>query len=672
MTRIYNFFLFLLLSLVFALIVLTNKSYSAEKYVCSIWQASSFQIVDRVNDLSRCNDLYYENSDSENYQLFSRYSNTILSNETYANLKKKETKKQELLLAQKKAEEEKKKQELLLVEERTKKLQDQDRFLAKKYQVQVNQKNIDLVKDYFRKGLSKKDIAIGKKSIVKINSKDVTTEDLVNYIDETGIQESQIKKNLDKNVIEDLLSGLISTKILDYEIEEYNLLIDDETLLEIIKKNEHFHDENGIFQRTKYEKFLLSNNISAKTFETRLRKRESQKRLFDLVIDGTIGSNKKYKAAKAKEPKQEEFKPENKDVDNEAPIIDIADNVTVNNQTFTLKGKVTDKSKLYIEANNRPLTVAKNGEFKLEGFVVDPEAGEQIKLVAIDQWQNKSEKIIKINVEFKDVAELRSYADPNPNKIKVKEDKNKIAIIIGIEKYRFLKNIDAPYANRDANAFRAYANRALGISNKNIKILIDENATRGETLKALTLWLPQAAKGKNKDIYIFFAGHGLASDDGKNLYILPQDGDAALLQYTAISRLEMFELINKVEPNSVTMFFDTCYSGQTRDEEMLVAGLRPIRLTAEEQDTPNNFTIFTASNYDQTSGSINQAKHGIFSYYLMKGMEGQADSNQDKKITNGELIAYLKQNVSEEAFINNRQQEPMLSGDPDKVLISYN
>jgi hypothetical protein len=261
---------------------------------------------------------------------------------------------------------------------------------------------------------------------------------------------------------------------------------------------------------------------------------------------------KKVEVAKVEEPKQEEFKPENKDVDNEAPIIDIADNVTVNNQTFTLKGKVTDKSKLYIEANNRPLTVAKNGEFKLEGFVVDPEAGEQIKLVAIDQWQNKSEKIIKINVEFKDVAELRSYADPNPNKIKVKEDKNKIAIIIGIEKYRFLKNIDAPYANRDANAFRAYANRALGISNKNIKILIDENATRGETLKALTLWLPQAAKGKNKDIYIFFAGHGLASDDGKNLYILPQDGDAALLQYTAISRLEMFELINKVEPNSVT------------------------------------------------------------------------------------------------------------------------
>ena len=119
------------------------------------------------------------------------------------------------------------------------------------------------------------------------------------------------------------------------------------------------------------------------------------------------------------------------------------------------------------------------------------------------------------------------------------------------------------------------------------------------------------------------------------------------------------------------MFFDTCYSGQTRKEETLVAGLRPVRLVAEEQEIPKNFNIFSASNMTQTSGSIEQAKHGIFSYYLMKGLEGNADTNLDNQITNGELIAYLKQNVSEEAFINNRQQEPMLSGDPNKVLISY-
>tara|TARA_X000000950_G_C13912650_1_gene659595 strand:- start:2513 stop:5377 length:2865 start_codon:yes stop_codon:yes gene_type:complete len=385
----------------------------------------------------------------------------------------------------------------------------------------------------------------------------------------------------------------------------------------------------------------------------------------------TLVAKNNTQIAKVEEPKQEEFKPKTKDIDNDAPIIEIAEAITVDSQAYTLKGKVKDKSKLYIEANGRPLKLNKE-TFQIEGFIVDPEAGEQIKLVAIDQWKNKSEKTINIKVKFQEVADKRIYEIPNPSKIKVKLDRNKIAIIIGIEKYRSLKNIDAPFANRDANAFRAYANKALGIPNKNIKVLIDDNATRAETLKALTLWLPQTARGKGKDIYIFFAGHGLASDDGKNLYILPQDGDAALLQYTAISRLEIFELINKVEPSSVTMFFDTCYSGQTRDERMLVAGLRPIRLLESEQEKPTNFTIFTASNYDETSGSIEEAKHGIFSYFLMKGMEGKADENNDKKITNGELITYLKQNVSEEAFMNNRQQEPMLSGDPNKILIKFN
>ena len=104
---------------------------------------------------------------------------------------------------------------------------------------------------------------------------------------------------------------------------------------------------------------------------------------------------------------------------------------------------------------------------------------------------------------------------------------------------------------------------------------------------------------------------------------------------------------------------------------MLVASLRPLRKVADEQDTPDNFTIFTASNNEQTSGSIKEAKHGMFSYFLMRGMEGNADINNDKKITNGELIAYLQDNVSQEAFTQNREQDPMLVGDPDKVLISY-
>ena len=55
----------------------------------------------------------------------------------------------------------------------------------------------------------------------------------------------------------------------------------------------------------------------------------------------------------------------------------------------------------------------------------------------------------------------------------------------------------------------------------------------------------------------------------------------------------------------------------------------------------------------------------------MKGLEGKADINQDKKITNGELLAYMDENVSQKASELGRQQNPSLAGDPNKVLMSY-
>ncbi len=120
------------------------------------------------------------------------------------------------------------------------------------------------------------------------------------------------------------------------------------------------------------------------------------------------------------------------------------------------------------------------------------------------------------------------------------------------------------------------------------------------------------------------------------------------------------------------MFMDTCYSGVSRDEEILLASARPIRIVADEQEgVPDNFTIFTASQLDQLSSGLKEANHGIFSYYLMKGLEGKADRNKDKQITNGEMLAYMDQNVSQKASELGRQQNPSLAGDHDQVLISY-
>ena len=124
-------------------------------------------------------------------------------------------------------------------------------------------------------------------NIAKINKTNISTKEFIDYLNRSGIPQETIRKNLDKNIIEELLSGLISTTLLNLEIRDFNLVITENTLLRKIKQNKNFQNENGIFQRIQYEKFLLENNQSAPQFEQRLKSRELQKNLFDYIGAGT-------------------------------------------------------------------------------------------------------------------------------------------------------------------------------------------------------------------------------------------------------------------------------------------------------------------------------------------------------------------------------------------------
>ena len=109
--------------------------------------------------------------------------------------------------------------------------------------------------------------------------------------------------------------------------------------------------------------------------------------------------------------------------------------------------------------------------------------------------------------------------------------------------------------------------------------------------------------------------------------------------------------------------------GQTRGGETLLASARPIGLKVSEAAYPVNFTVISASALDQISSSIPDLKHGIFSYYLMKGLEGDADLNNDGKINAAEMQEYLTDMVGRQAMSMNRKQHPQLFGDADKLLV---
>ncbi len=246
-------------------------------------------------------------------------------------------------------------------------------------------------------------------------------------------------------------------------------------------------------------------------------------------------------------------------------------------------------------------------------------------------------------------------------------DHDAVAIIIGIQNYKRLGKAD--FANKDAQTFYEYAHRALGISKDRIKILTDADADQAALLKSFRNWLPLYVNKKRTDVFVFYSGHGLPSTDGKSLYFLPFGVDQDLLDETAIDQRKIVAAIQATQPKSVTMFIDSCYSGLSKTGDILLAGAKPVTLKTSGIDYPSEFTVMTASSPDQISSSSADLQHGIFSFYLMKGMEGDADYDEDGKITVGEMQKFLMDNVQRQAMSFNRKQVPQVIGDTNRVLI---
>ena len=136
-------------------------------------------------------------------------------------------------------------------------------------------------------------------NIAKINNTNISTQVFMDYLNQSGISQKVIKENIDKNIIEELLSSLISLTLLDLEIKDLSLLMSEDIMIKKIKQNKNFQDENSDFQRTLYEKFLLTNNISAPIYEIKLKNNALQKELFSYISGGakspTFMVNKYYR-----------------------------------------------------------------------------------------------------------------------------------------------------------------------------------------------------------------------------------------------------------------------------------------------------------------------------------------------------------------------------------------
>lgn len=231
------------------------------------------------------------------------------------------------------------------------------------------------------------------------------------------------------------------------------------------------------------------------------------------------------------------------------------------------------------------------------------------------------------------------------------------ALIVGIDNYRSV--LAANYGERDAETFRRYAQTVLGVPEENIIFLAGQKATRTDFTKYIEEWLPRNVE-KNSRVYFYYSGHGAPDPSKGTPYLVPWDGDPEFLESSAYPVPRLYEKLNALKAKEVVVLLDSCFSGQG-GRSVIAKNLRPlVNVVEPPRPKGNKLSILTASSGDEVAGALDERGHGIFTYYLLKGLQGEADADHNGHLDLDELYTYMSRGVLRAAHRQNREQHPKL------------
>jgi hypothetical protein len=287
-----------------------------------------------------------------------------------------------------------------------------------------------------------------------------------------------------------------------------------------------------------------------------------------------------------------------------------------------------------------------------------------------DQMQAVSSEAVKKKTEVPAVDKPRVRVEPRPVSTVdtlVAKPRDAVAIVLGVQSYQRLPL--ASFAANDARQFRDHAIKYLGVPANNTQLLIDADAQRTGILLALKYWLPAHVNAGSTDVYVFFSGHGLLRESDKQYYWLPQDVNIDLLEDTGLNQKVILALLSRSGAKSVTVFMDSCFSGNTRQGQVLQQHQRAVSIKSSADSLPPGVNLLSAVSSGQIAYADEALQHGIFSHYLLKGLAGESDGNHDQQIHLGELADYVSRQTSRHALGLHKQQDPQLSGDRQHLVV---
>lgn len=242
------------------------------------------------------------------------------------------------------------------------------------------------------------------------------------------------------------------------------------------------------------------------------------------------------------------------------------------------------------------------------------------------------------------------------------------ALVVGISTYANLpQTAQLRFPSRDAEEMYTTLISPEGgqFPPENVHRLIGRDATQANIRRELEQWLPSVTKPDDR-VLIYFAGHGFVS--GGKGYIAPYDIDLKNVANTAYSMDQLgADMGSKIKGKWKVLLTDSCHSGAITPEADRA------ELNKTLLDLKSSLFSLTASRDRESSFESPEygGGHGIFTYYVVQGMNGAADTNGDGVVSADELAEYVHSNVRQVTKAAQNPTSERGSFDPNMVL-AYN
>jgi len=255
----------------------------------------------------------------------------------------------------------------------------------------------------------------------------------------------------------------------------------------------------------------------------------------------------------------------------------------------------------------------------------------------IDNISNIPEEIVEVDVD---------------NEVKI------WSVIVGVSRYTHMPTLK--YTDDDAYHLYAFLKSPEGgaVPDKQIAVLIDEDANHNQILRTMKRKFHKA--DANDVIVFYFSGHGY---DGS---FIPSDFDG---KNNLLKHKDIIDVLQDSKAKHKVVFADACHSGSLyQDNTLAMKSAYSKKLDnyySQFNTSQGGLALMMSSKETEYSLEDHGLRQGVFSHYLMRGLKGEANRNNDKIISIDELYKYVNKNVTR---YTGNVQNPTITGDFDTKM----